>query len=136
MKKSETVMRRRVGETKWEPISLKEAIRQLEGAGYWKEGTTEDMLKDHLQLWTPFAQFCIPREGETLEGVNENLEAELRLEIKRHLDKCDPEATPRICERTSTIDGYRDVEDAVIRLMIHDDITPGAAIAQLESEYE
>lgn len=130
------VMRRRADENTWEPITLKEAVRQLEGAGYWKEGTTEEMLKAHLQLWTPFAQFYIPREGETLEGVSDRLEEELRLEIKRHLDKCDPEATPQICGRTSTTAGYREVEDAVIRLMLHEQITAGAAIAQLEMEFE
>lgn len=131
-----TVMRRTVEENAWKPITMAEAVHELESGGYWKAGTTEDMLRQHLMLWTPFAQFCIPREGQTLSGQGDNLEEELRLEIRRHLDKCDPEATPRICERTSTTDGYRDVEDTIIRMMLHDDITAGAAIAQLEAEYE
>lgn len=129
-------MRRIVSENVWKPITLSDAIHELESGGYWKKGTTEGMLKLGLQLFTPFAQFCIPREGQTLEGPGDNLEDELRLEVKRHLDKCDADATPRICERTKTTDGYREVEDAVIRLMLHDEITAGAAIAQLESEYE
>lgn len=131
-----TVMRRIVSENEWKPISMSEAIHELESGDYWKKGTTENMLKLGLQLFTPFAQFCIPREGQSLEGVGDDLEEQLRLEVKRHLDKCDSEASPRICERISTTDGYREVEDTVIRLMLHDQITAGAAIAQLENEYE
>jgi hypothetical protein len=130
------VLRRTVKENVWKPITLASAVRDLEGGGYWKEGTTSEMLQLNLQLWTPFAQFWIPREGQTLEGLSDNIEEQLRLEIRRHLNKCDSEATPRICDRIKTSDGYRDIEDSVIRVMIHDDITPGAAIAQLEMEYE
>src|SRR5574337_10059 len=100
-----TVMRREVSENVWKPVLLSEAIHELESGGYWKEGTSEGMLKLGLQLYTPLAQFCIPKEGQTLSGPGDNLEQEFRLEVKRHLDKCDAEATPRICQRISTTEG-------------------------------
>lgn len=120
----------------WKPITMEKAVRDLEG-GYWKEGTTEKMLRGGVRLWTPWAYYQMKREGEELQGLTEEeqrIEDELRLEIKRHLDKCNSEALPKVFERISSKDGYRQIEDMVIRMMVKEQITPGPAIAQLESE--
>lgn len=36
-------------------VSLTEILAKTEGAGYWKEGTVEEMLNNGLDVWTPFA---------------------------------------------------------------------------------
>jgi hypothetical protein len=63
-----------------------------------------------------------------------SLEQALRLAIKKELDKCRASSTPNVCERIKTKEGYRSVEDMIIRMLIHDSITPGAAISQIESD--
>ena len=59
----------------------------------------------------------------------------LRLSVKEHLERCDPVATPKVYERLQqNLGSYRAVEDVVILLIIHNGLTPGAAIACLEME--
>lgn len=36
-------------------VTLSEIIDKTENMGYWKEGTVEQMLKDGLEVQTPFA---------------------------------------------------------------------------------
>ena len=64
----------------------------------------------------------------------DNLETSVRLEIKRNLDKCDSTNTPGICEIIKTHEGYRKIESMVIFKLIYEQISIGAAIAQIEME--
>lgn len=63
-----------------------------------------------------------------------DLTRQLRIAIKKELDRCDKVATPKICERISTKEGYLAIEELIIKILLRDVITPGAAIAQLEME--
>lgn len=118
----------------WKDISLDQAIHDLETGGYWKEGTTESMLMNGSQLWTPIADYRRKPSG-ALSGTNkQSLATVFRLEIKRHLDKCNPEILPKVCRLIRTKEGYQKMEQRIIVMVINDQITPSAAIAQIESE--
>ncbi|MCR9171909.1 MAG: hypothetical protein NXI10_05425 [bacterium] len=119
---------------KWKDITLDEAIHDLESGGYWKQGTMASMLLEGTQLWTPFADYRLKKEGKLSGTTSENLEQELRLEIKRHLDKCDSVRLPKVCRLIQTEEGYQKVEQRIISMVIHEQITPSAAIAQIEVE--
>lgn len=120
----------------WEEITLDQAIHDLESGGYWKQGSTRAMLLEGAELWTPFAQY---RLNTTRRGVNglgnptQMIETELRLEIKRHLDKCDPALLPKVCAILKS-GGYETLEARIIQMIIKDQITPSAAISHIESE--
>lgn len=122
---------------KWKDITLDQAIHDLESGGYWKEGTSSEMLKEGTQLWTPFAFYRKENSEGNLDGLSKatsKLEKELRLEIKRHLDKCSIESMPNVCEHLKTKKGYQGLETRIIGMVIKDQITPSGAIAQIESE--
>ena len=72
-------------------------------------------------------------QTDDLEGVPHIVD-KLRLQILRLLKQCNPEATPKICEHIQTKDGYRKIETLAISIVITSGISPGAAIAQIESE--
>jgi hypothetical protein len=69
-----------------------------------------------------------------MEKEKEEAAREVRVEIKKHLAKCDASATPKICELIKTPEGYRKVESMVIFLLIYGQTGIGAAIAQVEME--
>lgn len=118
----------------WKDIKLEEAIHDLESGGYWKSGTTATMLLEGTGLWTPFALYRLKSSGSLHGANNENLGKELRLEIKRHLDKCKPESLPKVCEQIKSKEGYQKIEQRIIAMVINDQITPSAAITQIEVE--
>ena len=70
--------------------------------------------------------------GETLHGASDPTDT-LRLEIKRHLAKCDGSRTPRTCKRIATKEGYLQVEALIIGMCLRDPISIQTAIANLES---
>ena len=40
-------------------VTLEEIIDKTENSGYWKPGTVEEMLKDGLDVQTPFAIYKV-----------------------------------------------------------------------------
>jgi hypothetical protein len=80
--------------------------------------------------------------GETtsLRGAGDHAGTEgdpvevLRLEIKRHLDKCDGSRTPKLCKRIGTEQGYLQVEELIIGICLGDGSTIQTAIVNLESD--
>lgn len=62
------------------------------------------------------------------------LEKALRLEIKRRLDQCDNLHTPNLFDLLKQPGGYLKAEEMIISKAIHDRISIGACIAQIESE--
>lgn len=67
--------------------------------------------------------------------TEDNLEAELREAVKAAVQRATPSAYPAVTARLTTVEGYRQVEDAVINVALRNVITPGAALALLESEW-
>ena len=53
----EVVRRFKEAGAKWEPVTLQKCIDNTEGSGCWKQGTVEQMLKDGITVFTPFAEF-------------------------------------------------------------------------------
>ena len=119
----------------WVDISLQQAIHDLESGGYWKSGTSAAMLIQGTELWTPFALYKLKSE-KTLSGFagTSKIEQELRLEIKRHLDKCKKAILPKVHQYIQRVEGYRTIEDRIIQMIIREQITPSAAIAHIETE--
>lgn len=65
-----------------------------------------------------------------------NAVTQLRLEIKRQLQKCDGSSTPKVCAAIQSLEGYQKVEGQIIDLVIGQQLTPAAAIAQIEMEWQ
>jgi hypothetical protein len=65
-----------------------------------------------------------------------DLAKELRLAIKKELEKCKKGATPKFCEMIKTKAGYLKAESMIIDFSIKNQISVSASIAQLESELE
>lgn len=65
---------------------------------------------------------------------SEDVQKAVREEIKKYLDRCHSAATPRVCAMIQQAEGYRKVERLIILKLIHDQLTIGAAIAQIEME--
>lgn len=65
-----------------------------------------------------------------------DLERELRITIKRELDKCSPSVTPKFCQMIQTKNGYLKAEDMIIEYCIKNQVSVSAAIGQLEVELE
>lgn len=63
------------------------------------------------------------------------LEQELRLEVKRVIQTATPDAYPAVSARLVDVQGYQQVEDAVINVALHNAISFGSALALLESEW-
>jgi hypothetical protein len=61
---------------------------------------------------------------------------QLRLLIRKELQKCNPAATPNFCEMIKTQSGYKKAEGMIITYAITNGVGIGAAIAQLESEMD
>ena len=64
------------------------------------------------------------------------LETKLRLAIKKELERCKAGITPKFCEMIKTREGYLKAESMIIDYSIKNQISVGAAIAQLEAELE
>jgi hypothetical protein len=77
--------------SEWQQVGLDEAIKDLEGGGYWKKGTAQHMLEAGQVLHTPFAQYKIIFMNEAI-AMQENpemkfmqaVEAELRMGNKHN----------------------------------------------------
>lgn len=65
-----------------------------------------------------------------------DLTQQLRLEIKQQLQQCDGSATPQVCQAIQSAEGYQKVEGLIIGMVIHQQLTPAAAIAQIEMEWQ
>lgn len=62
---------------------------------------------------------------------------DLRSMVHDLLQNCDSRTTPRICSRTSTPQGYLQVEQEIINMVMSDsETTIQTAIIHLESEYD
>ena len=61
---------------------------------------------------------------------------QLRLLIRKELQKCNPSATPHFCEMIKTKSGYKKAEGMIINYAIANGLGIGSAIAQLESEMD
>lgn len=59
----------------------------------------------------------------------------LRLAINQALHNCLRTATPTVCSMAETKQGYEELERQIMTMCLRDTITPAAAIALLESEY-
>jgi hypothetical protein len=59
---------------------------------------------------------------------------QLRLLIRKELQKCIPSATPIFCEMVKTQSGYKKAEGLIINYAIANGVGIGAAIVQLESD--
>jgi len=66
---------------------------------------------------------------------DDQLVHELRLEVKRVITQASPTTYPTIYARLQDVQGYQQVEDAIINYVLHNNVTPGAALAQLESTW-
>ena len=60
----------------------------------------------------------------------------LRTEVKKQLSTCSHEVTPVLCHMIQSKEGYLKAEAMVIRYAIQNQVSIGAAIAQLEVELE
>ncbi len=132
-----TIIQRKYNDSneKWTDITLEQATHDLESGGYWKKGSTAQMLKQGMELWTPWASYRLKGSTNPLQGIGDSkIEQELRLEIKRHLDKCNHRVLPGVCKAISTTEGYQRIEQRIIQMLIKEQITPSAAIAQIEME--
>lgn len=76
--------------TEWEETGMRDAIKALEGGGYWKQGTAKKMLEEGQILHTPFAQYkvifmdSLPDENLTKEmQFSSAVKADL-VEKKKH----------------------------------------------------
>jgi hypothetical protein len=58
---------------------------------------------------------------------------QLRLLIRKQLQRCNPSATPNFCEMVKTQSGYKKAESMILTYAITNRVSVGAAIAQLES---
>lgn len=65
-----------------------------------------------------------------------NVVTQLRLEIKKQLQRCDGQATPHVCAAIQSLEGYQKVEKQIIDLVIGQQLTPASAIAQIEMEWQ
>ena len=72
---------------------------------------------------------------KTAPTPTKDTETRLREAIQRELMRCDRNVTPAVCKRTSTLEGYKYVEDTIINMVIGQGLMPSACIAQLESEW-
>jgi len=61
-------------------------------------------------------------------------EQKLRLAIQKELRACDGRAYPTICRSIGTPEGYRRIEEMVIRTVINQSLSVAAAVALVESE--
>jgi hypothetical protein len=61
---------------------------------------------------------------------------QLRLLIRKELQKCNPSATPNFCEMIKFQTGYRKAEGMILNYAIANGVGIGSAIAQLESEMD
>lgn len=62
----------------------------------------------------------------------DNIEKELREEIYRSLKNVTKENCPNVWNRIQTKDGYTQVEEMIINMVINDNITPSSCISQIE----
>lgn len=65
----------------------------------------------------------------------QSVETRLRLAIKQAVLSLKPAGMPTIWAKVQTNEGYRAVEDAVISLVVNQQLTPAQALAHLESEW-
>lgn len=117
----------------WEEITLTEAIHDLEDAGYWVKGTTEKMLRQGHELWTPWAQYRMIADAHQELSGREKAD-ELRLAIKDELAQCTPGRAPKVCKYIRTLKGYRQVEEWIIEICLRDEVAIGTAILNIETE--
>lgn len=61
-------------------------------------------------------------------------EEKLRAEIYKALRKVTKKSCPNVYERIQTEEGYSQIENKIINMVIHDSITPSACIPHIESE--
>lgn len=61
---------------------------------------------------------------------------QLRLLIRKELQKCNPSATPNFCEMIKTQSGYKKAESMILSYAITNGVGIGSTIAQLESEMD
>ena len=64
----------------------------------------------------------------------ENIEKQLRTEIRTALQNVNETNCPNLYKRLSQKGGYLQVEEMIINMVINDHITPSSCIPQLESE--
>ena len=59
MKKENMTILKKYNEpdAEWEKTTLVKATENLEGSGYWKKDTVENMLEEGIELLTPWAFF-------------------------------------------------------------------------------
>ncbi len=65
-----------------------------------------------------------------------NVEHELRIEVRQQMSTCSKEVTPVLCQMIQSKEGYLKAEEMVIRYALQNQVSIGAAIAQLEVELE
>lgn len=64
----------------------------------------------------------------------ENVEKQLRTEILNALRNVNADNCPNLWKRIQTRQGYAQVEEMIINMVINDNIAPSSCIPQLESE--
>ena len=43
--------------SQWFEVDENDVIEYCEGSGYWKKGTSIDVLKENGNIWTPFSEW-------------------------------------------------------------------------------
>ncbi len=129
------------GNTSPSPADLK-MTKELGKAGY----EHKIVLLDHLIVvpggdYYSFADnghdMGVPKSIKGVEGVKEkDIVARLRQEVLARLKESNHITTPHICKMTKTKQGYLWIEKRIIEMVIADGVTPSAAIAQLETQFE
>lgn len=69
-----------------------------------------------------------------MKNKGQNVVQQLRGLINDELQKITNVSYPNIYKRIQSKEGYKQVEDSIINMVISNNITPSACIAQLESE--
>jgi hypothetical protein len=64
----------------------------------------------------------------------ENIEQQLRAAVYTALKSVTQKSAPKVFERIQTENGYAQIENMIINMVVNDRITPSACIGQIESE--
>ena len=59
--------------SQWFEVDENDVIEYCEGSGYWKKGTSMDVLKANGNIWTPYATWQIDKLGCYKDKFFENI---------------------------------------------------------------
>jgi len=119
-------------------ISISEADRKLTSDAVKAAQVLKLKLLDHIIVTKNNGYYSFAdNEGQILTGIVDNnmdTENKLRQEILEQLNKVTASNAPKVYQMLKTESGYRNIEQRIINLVVHDHITPSACIPQVENE--